>query len=228
MSLAEKNWDDYVAQAEEVARCPGFRSLRDRILELAEPQPADIAVDVGAGTGLLTLPLADRVKHVWAIDISQRMVEYLRTKSASAGTGNVDVATASAVSLPLIDEAADLVVSNYCFHHLDDAGKARALAEAFRVLRPQGRLVLGDMMFRVSLSHLRDRRVVAAKVRGMLRKGPAGAIRLARNGLRFVGRRWEHPERADWWERALRDAGFVDVRVQVLDHEGGIATARRP
>jgi hypothetical protein len=62
----------------------------------------------------------------------------------------------------------------------------------------------------------------------MLRKGPAGVIRLARNGLRFVGRRWERPARADWWTEALASAGFRDVEVEVLHHEGGVAAARRP
>ena len=228
MTTVIKNWDEHVVHAEEVARGAGFRHLRDRILELAQPVADDVAVDVGSGTGLLTLPLAKRVHGVWAVDIAPLMGEYLRTKALSAGLDNIETATASAVSLPLIDASATLVVSNYCFHHLDDAGKHRALREAHRVLKPGGRLVFGDMMFRVSFGESRDRQVVAAKVRGMLKKGPAGIARLARNGVRFASGRWERPARADWWEAALRDAGFTEVRVEVLSHEGGLAVARRP
>jgi hypothetical protein len=62
----------------------------------------------------------------------------------------------------------------------------------------------------------------------MLRKGPAGVLRLAKNGLRLACGRWERPARADWWRRALSEAGFVDVDVTLLTHEGGIAQARRP
>jgi ubiquinone/menaquinone biosynthesis C-methylase UbiE len=156
------------------------------------------------------------------------MCEYLKTKVASAGHDNVEVAVATATSLPLIDQSADVAVSNYCFHHLSDEDKKRALAEVHRVLRPGGRLVFGDMMFRVSLTDQRDRRVVGAKVRGMLRKGPAGVGRLAKNAVRFAGRRWEQPARAPWWEQALERQGFEDVQILVLDHEGGIASARRP
>ena len=228
MATAAKNWDDYVLHAEEIARSPGFRQLRDRILERATPQEGDVAVDIGAGTGLLTLPVARATQQIWAIDISPAMCEYLRARVASAGLENVELATASAASLPLVDGCADLVVSNYCFHHLDDDGKRRALAEVHRVLRPGGRFVFGDMMFRVSVADARDRRVLADKVRGMLRKGPAGVLRLARNAARLAARRWESPARADWWEAALRDAGFQDVHVEVLSHEGGIASARRP
>lgn len=228
MSTMAKNWDNHVAHAEEVARGPGFARLRDRILELAAPAPGEIAVDVGSGTGLLSLELAPVVDRVWAIDIAPAMAEYLQVKAASAGLENITTATASATSLPLVDATADLVVSNYCLHHLDDAGKRRALAEARRVLRPGGRLVFGDMMFAVGLSDPRDRRVVASKVRAMLAKGPAGAWRLARNAGRFASGRWERPARPGWWEAALREAGFADVAVEPLAHEGGIARARRP
>ena len=217
-----------MTHAEEIARGPGFLNLRDRILELAEPQTTDVVVDVGSGTGLLALELAPKVDRVWAIDISPSMVDYLRTKAASAGCENIDVAVASAVSLPLIDALADVVVSNYCFHHMDEADKHRALQEVMRVLRPGGCLVFGDMMFDLSPDDPRNRAVVAEKVRAMLSKGPAGVLRLAKNGVRLACGRWERPARADWWCRALSEAGFVDVDVTLLSHEGGVARARRP
>jgi len=228
MTVAVKNWDRHVADAEEVARGPGFQRIRDRILEVAEPESHHTAVDVGAGTGLLALALAECVETVWAIDISPAMGDYLRAKAASAGFLNVEVATSSAVSLPLVDESADLVVSNYCLHHLDAEGKERALAEIYRVLRPGGRLVFGDMMFQVGLADPRNRRIVRQKARAMLQKGPAGAWRLAKNGFRFATRTWEHPAAAEWWTKAISRAGFTEVHVEVLDHEGGLAWARRP
>ncbi len=227
MSTAAKNWDDYVVHAEEVARSAGFLAIRDRIFEIAAPQPSEVTADIGAGTGLLTLPFAARSREVWAIDISPAMTEYIRVKALSAGLQNVQPCTASAISLPLVDGSVDIVVSNYCFHHLDEAGKHRALAEVHRVLRPGGRLVFGDMMFRVSLIDSRDRRVMAQKVRGMLAKGPSGVWRLARNGMRFATGRWESPARAEWWYAALQQHGFESVKVDLLPHEGGIASARR-
>ena len=228
MPVLTKNWDDHVVHAEDVARTSGFIELRDLIVDLAEPRPDDVAVDIGAGTGLLTLALADRVSRVWAVDISPAMTQYLEAKAASAGFDNIDVVVSSAVSLPLVDASADLVVSNYCFHHLPDAGKEQALLEARRVLRPGGRLVFADMMFRVGMRESRDREVVVAKIRSLLGKGPAGVARLVRNGVRYASGRWESPASRAWWESALRQAGFTDVEVRVLEHEGGIARARRP
>lgn len=226
--IGSKDWDGYVTSAEEVARTAGFVDLRDRIIALAEPAPTDQAIDIGAGTGLLTLALADRVNHVWAIDISRRMCDYLQVKAHSADTTNVGVAVASAESLPLVDQCADLVVSNYCFHHLSAEGKQRALAETFRVLRPGGRLVFADMMFNLRPATRRDTQIILAKSRALLRKGPSGVARLGRIALRTMVGQGESPARVDWWERAIVAAGFVDVAVAPLAHEGGVACARRP
>jgi hypothetical protein len=88
--------------------------------------------------------------------------------------------------------------------------------------------VFADMMFGVSLIDPRDRAVVVSVTRRMLRRGRAGVLRVAKNLVRAVTRRGERPARTEWWRAALTDAGFVDVDVRALAHEGGIACARRP
>ena len=223
----EKDWDQHVLEAEELARSDGFQRLRDEIVRLARPGPDDVVVDVGAGTGLLTLAFAPLVDKVCAVDISEAMLRHLARKAASADLDNVETAPANAVSLPLADESASLVVSNYCYHHLSDEDKERGLVEVFRVLRPGGRVVIGDMMFRVQVADRRNRQVIASKVRAFLRRGPAGLLRLLKNALRLLFGRWEQPADADWWRRALERAGYTNIRIRLLEHEGGIITARR-
>src|SRR5579859_2183413 len=223
-----KDWDHHVLEAEELARTDGFQGLRDEILWLARPEPDDVVVDVGAGTGLLSLAIAPLVAKVWAIDVSPAMIDYLTTKAASGELANVETATATAVSLPLVDASASLVVSNYCYHHLSDAEKERGLAEVFRVLRPGGRVVIGDMMFRVQVADRRSRQVLASKTRSILARGPAGVARLLKNGVRFMTGRWEHPADAEWWRNALHRIGFREIDIHLLEHEGGIIRARRP
>ena len=61
MTPVPKDWDDHVLDAEELARTDGFQRLRDQIVTLADPRPEDVVVDVGAGTGLLTLAVAPSV-----------------------------------------------------------------------------------------------------------------------------------------------------------------------
>ncbi len=155
------------------------------------------------------------------------MLERLDARAAADGVANVVPLVGDLRTLPLEDESFDLVVSNYTFHHVDDAAKELGLAEVRRVLVPEGRLVLCDMMFSLSLDS-RDRRLVAEKVWALARRGPAGLLRIARNAGRVAAGRWEQPARPETWERMLADRGFADVRVELLEHEAGIAVARRP
>lgn len=223
-----KHWDRHVRQADELSRSPGFRELRDRILERAAPSADDRALDVGSGTGLLALALAPRCRAVWAIDIAPAMVEHLRVVVAGKGLGNVHPLVASAATLPLEDGSVELVVSNYCFHHLNEGEKRQAMAEVLRVLRPGGRFVFGDMMFGWSPGIERNREIIRAKVRAMARRGPAGYARILSNVARMMTGRGERPAPPEWWRAALLEAGFDGIEIDLLPHEGGIASAAKP
>jgi hypothetical protein len=87
--------------------------------------------------------------------------------------------------------------------------------------------VIGDMMFSLSLEP-RDRRLIWEKVVAMLKRGPAGVVRLLRNAARVVAGRWEQPATPREWEEMLEARGFEDVRIELLAHEAAVALARRP
>jgi ubiquinone/menaquinone biosynthesis C-methylase UbiE len=220
-------WDERVEVWDEVAASETFLAIRDRIVELAEPQHDDVVVDLGAGTGLLSLALAPRVHDLVAVDISERMLERLDDAAIANGIHNIETVVADLRQLPLDDESATLIVSNYAFHHLHDTGKELALAEARRILRPGGRLVICDMMFSLSLEQ-RDRRLVAEKVVAILKRGPAGVVRILRNAGRVLVGRWEQPATPETWKKMLAARGFEQVRVELLQHEAAVAVARRP
>jgi ubiquinone/menaquinone biosynthesis C-methylase UbiE len=220
-------WDERVESWEAVAASPAFRRLAEVVCELAKPRPEDEVVDLGAGTGLLALSLAPVVRTVMAVDSSAAMLDRLSEKAGQAQLSNIHPVLADLRCVPLADESVSLAVSNYALHHLPDEAKELALSEVRRVLVPGGRLVVCDMMFALSLSP-RDRNVIFDKLALIARQGPAGLLRIAKNGIRILTRKWEHPSPAESWEQMLSDRHFTDISVQLLEHEAGIAVARRP
>lgn len=221
------NWDERVESWEHVAASPAFARLAHLVVEAAAPRQTDRVLDLGAGTGLLSLALAPHVEHVLAIDSSEPMLFRLHDKALELEMQNVSTGVADLRTIPLPDNSVTLVVSNYAFHHLDDGGKELALAEARRVLEPGGRLVVCDMMFSLSLSS-RDRAVIGGMLWTVARRGPSGLYRIAKNAVRIARGRWEKPTTQAAWEAMLARRQFEDISVRVLENEAGLACAKKP
>jgi ubiquinone/menaquinone biosynthesis C-methylase UbiE len=228
LSLA-RIWDRRVAGWHtHVTSTSGFERVRDRILAIADPGPADACIDLGAGTGFVTLALAGLAGSVLAVDISPVMAESLSARAALAGLGNVKTEVADLRTFRLPAERVDLVVSSYALHHLRDKDKRALAAEAARWLRPGGRIVVADMMFGRGATR-RDREILREKATAFALKGVAGWWRIAKNLARYgLGVGYEHPAAPQFWQQALRDAGFTDVRFESIVAEAGIVTGTRP
>jgi SAM-dependent methyltransferase len=119
-----------VADAYERAR-PGYPA--DAVLWLAGEAPCDV-VDLGAGTGKLSRPLAALGHHVVAVEPLPEMLDRLR-----AAVPGATAVAGTAESMPLPDGSADVVACAQAFHWFDQEA---ALAEIARVLRPGGRIAL--------------------------------------------------------------------------------------
>lgn len=104
-------------------------------------------VELGPGTGQLTVAVAPRCRRVVAVDVSAPMLGRLRGKLDGAGLGNVEVVHAGFLSYEHAGPPADFAYSRYALHHLPDFWKAVALARLRRVLRPGGVLRLWDVVF---------------------------------------------------------------------------------
>lgn len=194
---------------------------------MSAPERTDDCVDLGAGTGFLTMALAPLVHSVLAVDISPEMTRSLAEQTSQAGLGNVRTEVADLNELSLSPGSADLIVSNYALHHLTDSGKRALVANAARWLRPGGQLVVADMMFGRGVSP-RDRQILREKVVALAAKGPGGWWRIARNLTRYgLGVGDEHPASPDLWQDALRDAGFIDVTFEPVIAEAGIIRGAR-
>ncbi len=113
-------------------------------LRALSPVPGDTILDLGCGSGLLSIELARAVGaggRVVGLDPSDDMLSAARARCAEFDT--IDLIEGTAENLPFAENEFDKAVSLQVFEYFSDARPA--LRELYRVLRPGGRLVIGDM-----------------------------------------------------------------------------------
>jgi len=104
------------------------------VLDLAQPQPTDLALDVATGTGNTALALAPFVRHVVGVDLTREMLDQARRVTAERGITNADWVLGDACRLPFGAESFDLYTVRAAPHHFHDFDAF--LIEALRVLKP--------------------------------------------------------------------------------------------
>ena len=121
--------------------------VRKSTVKAARLKAGEAVLDVGCGTGDLTLRAARRVGaegRTAGIDASPDMVKIARRKAAKKGR-DIDFRVAAIEDLPFDDGEFDAALSSFMIHHLPDDLKLRGIAEVRRVLKPGGRFVAVDL-----------------------------------------------------------------------------------
>jgi SAM-dependent methyltransferase len=157
---------------------------------LIDLQPGQTVLDLGSGGGIDVLLSAKRVGpigKVYGLDMTDDMLALARENQRKAGATNVEFLKGTIEAIPLPDQSVDVIISN-CVINLS-ADKDAVLREAFRVLKPNGRFAVSDVVFRGE---------VPAEVRRSMELWVgcvAGALR------------------EDEYASKLTGAGFVDVEL---------------
>ena len=110
-----------------------------------EPLDGDmIVLDVACGAAHAAELVAPRVRQVVGIDVTRALVEAGAERLREAGVTNVLLQEGNAAALPFLDSSFDLVMCRGALHHF--AQRERAVGEMARVCRPEGRVVVADMV----------------------------------------------------------------------------------
>ncbi|MDH5408147.1 MAG: arsenite methyltransferase [Gammaproteobacteria bacterium] len=161
---------------------------------IAALQPGETVVDLGAGGGFDCFLASAEVKetgHVIGIDMTPDMLSKARNNAVKGNFTNVEFRLGEIENLPVADNTADVIISN-CVINLSP-NKTRVFHEAFRILKPGGRLAISDVVATVELPE--DMRNDPALIAGCM--GNASLI--------------------DDLVTMISDAGFEQVRIEPKD-----------
>jgi len=147
------SWADDYDQSVRNAEYSNMGSLDvhgsyDDLLDMMEKEvmktldQSDVILDIGVGTGNLIGRFKEHTKRLIGVDASKNMLKVAKEKHPSASLRIGDF-----LNLPVESSSVDYVISSYAFHHLNKEEKGFALDEMFRVLKSDGEIIIGDLMF---------------------------------------------------------------------------------
>ena len=204
--------EEVAAYDDELGKGINRRDNCDEIAGILGLKQADRVLEIGTATGKLAIDLSYICGQVYAIDISQAMLDYAREKAAGLGRSNVEFIRAGFLTYSHEGGALDAVITKFALHHLPDHWKFVAVKRIFDMLQPGGRLFLKDAMISVDIQDFFESADYWVEgTREMSGDKPAQATALCIKD--------EYPPYAWAVEEMLKRAGF---RIDSVNHMYGL------
>lgn len=147
---------DYSTKAEVDIYDSSHADFRDiesesiRVLNLLDIKRNDTVIDFGSGTGTFAIQASQRCAKVYAVDVSQAMIDCAVAKAKQADVTNIEFHHAGFLTYEHQESPVDAVVTTFAFHHLPDFWKGIALHRISRMLKPGGQLYIHDVIIEES------------------------------------------------------------------------------
>ncbi|GBE00369.1 demethylrebeccamycin-D-glucose O-methyltransferase [bacterium BMS3Abin07] len=129
------------------SRHSDFRDIEkesDAVLDILQPGKNDVIIDFGSGPGTFAIQAALRCAKVYAVDVSQPMIDYAIIKAEKAGVSNIEFCHSGFLNFEYKGPSVDFITTTFAFHHLPDFWKGIALKRMNIMLKPGGQLFIHD------------------------------------------------------------------------------------
>jgi len=127
----------------------GEQTVRDRVLEIADPEEGDVVLEVAVGAGDVIERIARKVGEkgrVYGVDVAQGYIEFTKRRLVKLGLDyNVNLALGEATKLPFEDNAFDVLINCFMMDLIDAPEIPKVLSEFKRVVKVHGKVVIATM-----------------------------------------------------------------------------------
>lgn len=223
-SITEEWFDNWANQYDQTLGKTEFhRQLLEKVIEVLKVQDNQQVLDIGCGTGLMSLKILQKADcKITCIDCSGEMLDIFKAKIKKLGLSqSINCIQMDASVLNFRKDSFDKITATVSVHHIKN--KRRFLKSAYKILKPGGCIVIGEVDMDTTGKHTdihrlkRILRVLEEEwIYAMKHAGKEGFIKMYDNAKKHIFNDGEYCISLNQWAEICREVGFKRVIVRKL------------